>query len=127
MLYVNGRPVTAARLGAARRVTRRSCLTIASGSKHYEYVFNDYGSYAAIFHYPKSTQLIGEIAGDGGQGCTNVLYGYGKKIFWNVGGQTQITEYRVPKTPIKTLSVSLLFSNQLRHEYQRRSCSRHLF
>ena len=68
-----------------------------------------YGSYAAIFDYPKSTQQFGEIAGDGGQGCTNVLYGYGKKIFWNVGGQTQITEYKVPKTPIKTLSVTYSF------------------
>ena len=56
-----------------------------------------------------SNQQIGEIAGDGGQGCTHVLYGYGKKIFWNVGGQTQITEYKVPQTPIKTLSVTYSF------------------
>ena len=77
--------------------------------KKFEYVFNTYGSFASIFDYPKSDQQIGEIAGDGGQGCTNVLYGYGKKIFWNVGGQTQITEYKVPQTPIKTLSVTFSF------------------
>jgi hypothetical protein len=103
-LFVNGRPVTAARLSPlptyATIVPDRHAK-----SKTFEYVFNDYGSYASIFDYPKSTQEIGMIAGDGGQGCTNVLYGYGKKIFWNVGGPDQITEYKVPKTPIKTLSI----------------------
>ncbi len=78
-------------------------------SNHFEYVSNSYGSYSAIFDYPKSTKEVGQIAGDGGQGCTNVLYGYGKKIFWNVGGQTQITEYKVPKTPIKTLTFPYSF------------------
>ncbi|MGB9653560.1 MAG: hypothetical protein WCB01_17300 [Candidatus Cybelea sp.] len=77
--------------------------------KKFEYIFNIYGSFASIFDYPKSVQQFGEIAGDGGQGCTNVLYGYGKKFFWNVGGQTQITEYEVPQTPIKTLSVTFSF------------------
>ncbi|MGA9274944.1 MAG: hypothetical protein WBV67_15805, partial [Candidatus Cybelea sp.] len=62
-----------------------------------------------IFDYPKSVKEIGQISGDGGQGCTNVLYGYGKKTFWNIGGQNQITEYKVPKTPIKTLSVAYSF------------------
>lgn len=104
MLYVNGRPVTAARLGTAPPRYTQLVPEHRAGSRHYEFVFNDYGSYAAIFHYPTTTKLVGEIAGDGGQGCTNVLYGYGKKIFWNIGGQTQITEYQVPKTPIKTLS-----------------------
>jgi hypothetical protein len=103
-LFVNGRPVTAARLSPlptyATIVPDRRAM-----SKTFEYVFNDYGSYASIFDYPKSTKEIGMIAGDGGQGCTNVLYGYGKKIFWNVGGPTQITEYKVPETPIKTLSL----------------------
>ncbi len=107
-LFVNGRPVTAARLGAPPRYTQL-VPDRHSRSKHFEYVFNDYGSYAAIFDYPKNTQQVGEIAGDGGQGCTNVLYGYGKKIIWNIGGQNQITEYRVPKTPIKTLSVTYSF------------------
>ncbi|MFY9740286.1 MAG: hypothetical protein WAK11_14725 [Candidatus Cybelea sp.] len=41
----------------------------------------------------------------GGQGCTNVLYGYGKKTFWIVAGTDQITEYSVPKKALKTLSV----------------------
>jgi hypothetical protein len=103
-LSVNGRPVTTARLSPLP-----SYATIVpdrhANSKTFEYVFNDYGSYASIFDYPKSIKEIGMIAGDGGQGCTNVLYGYGKKIFWNVGGPAQITEYKVPKTPIKTLSV----------------------
>jgi hypothetical protein len=103
-LFVNGRPVTAARLSPlptyATIVPDRHAK-----AKAFEYVFNNYESYASIFDYPKSTKEIGMIAGDGGQGCTNVLYGYGKKIFWNVGGPDQITEYKVPKTPIKTLSI----------------------
>jgi hypothetical protein len=103
-LTVNGRPVTAARLNPLPRYA----TLVPDRRRHktdYEYVFNDYGSYATIFDYPKSDQQIGEIAGDGGQGCTNKLHGYGKKIFWNVGGQSQITEYAVPQTPIKTISV----------------------
>ncbi len=103
-LVVNGRPVTAERLSPLPRYA-----TIIPDrhkkSKTYEYVINDYGSYASIFDYPKSVQEIGMIYGAGGQGCTNVLYGYGKKIFWNVGGANQITEYRVPQKQLKTLSV----------------------
>jgi len=78
-------------------------------SKTFEYIFNDYGTYASIFDYPKSDQQIGKINGLGGQGCTNVLYGYGKKTFWNVGGQNQIEEFRVPQKLIKTLSVAYSF------------------
>jgi hypothetical protein len=103
-LFVNGRPVTAARLSPLP--TYASILPDRHAkSKTFEYVFNNYGTYASIFDYPKSIAMIGKINGDGGQGCTNVLYGYGKKIVWNVGGPDQITEYRVPKTPIKTLSI----------------------
>jgi hypothetical protein len=103
-LFVNGRPVTAARLSPLP--TYATILPDRHPkSKTFEYVFNEYESYASIFNYPKSTNEIGMIAGDGGQGCTNVLYGYGKKTFWNVGGPDQITEYKVPKTPIKTLSI----------------------
>lgn len=101
-LFVNGRPVTAARLSPFPRYATILPERRAKG-RTFEYVFNQYGSYASIFDYPKSTQEIGQIPGDGGQGCTNVLYGYGKGIFWNVGGQTQITEYQVLKKPIKTL------------------------
>jgi len=108
MLFVNGRPVTAARLNPMPRYAtilpdRRA------RPKTFEYVFNYYETYASIFDYPKSVKEVGRINGDGGQGCTNVLYGYGKKIFWNVGGNTQITEYKVPQTPIKTLSVPYSF------------------
>src|SRR5579875_1843573 len=47
--------------------------------KYFEYIINNYGTYASIFNYPKSTEQIGTIRNVGGQGCTNVLYGYGKK------------------------------------------------
>jgi hypothetical protein len=107
-LFVNGRPVTAARPPSAlpRYAT---ILPDRHAKKNFEYIFNYYGTYASIFDYPKSDQQIGTINGDGGQGCTNVLYGYGKKIIWNVGGPTQITEYSVPKKPLKTLSVAYHF------------------
>jgi hypothetical protein len=113
-LFVNGRPVTAARLSPMPRFAtlvpeHQTMVPDHHRKKKFEYVFNYYGTYASIFDYPKSVQQIGSINGDGGQGCTNVLYGYGKQIFWNVGGNTQITEYKVPQTPIKTLSVSYYF------------------
>ena len=100
---MNGRPVTAARFNPMPRFAQ--LVPDAGKSKDYEYIFNDYGTYASIFDYPKSDKEIGQIYGDGGQGCTNALYGYGKKIVWNVGGYNQITEYRVPDKPIKTLSI----------------------
>jgi hypothetical protein len=106
-LFVNGRPVTAAHLSPMPRYA--TMVPDHHVRKKFEYVFNDYGTYASIFDYPKSVQQIGSIYGDGGQGCTNVLYGYGNKIFWNIGGPDQITEYKVPKTPIKTLSVAYSF------------------
>ena len=115
MLTVNGRPITAARVGPMlpyEAIVPDRYETIVPdkhSKKKFEYVFNAYGTYASIFDYPKSDTQIGKIRGDGGQGCTNVLYGYGKKIFWNVGGQDQITEYRVPQTPLKTLSVAYSF------------------
>src|SRR5215831_19886144 len=75
MLYVNGRPVTAARLSPMPNYT--TIVPDHHGKKKYEYVFNYYGTYASIFDYPKSVVQIVSIYGDGGQGCTNVLYGYG--------------------------------------------------
>jgi hypothetical protein len=104
-LFVNGRPVTAARApGAPLRYT-----TILPDrhkkSKDFEYVIGDYGSYASIFDYPKSTKQVGTIDNVGGQGCTNVLYGYGKKIVWIVAGASQIEEFTVPDTPLKTLAI----------------------
>ncbi|MBV8066876.1 MAG: hypothetical protein JO113_02785 [Candidatus Eremiobacteraeota bacterium] len=105
-LSVNGRLVTAAR--PPNPVPRLATIVPERhGDKHFEYIFSDYETYASIFDYPKSTKQIGTIYGDGGQGCTNVLYGYGQKTFWNIGGDTQITEYKVPQTPIKTLSDSI--------------------
>ncbi|HEY2475650.1 MAG TPA: hypothetical protein VGI19_12745 [Candidatus Cybelea sp.] len=108
MLSVNGRLLTAPRLNlipAPRYATilpdRRSKAT------DYEYIINYYGTYASIFDYPKSTQQIGTITNVGGQGCTNVLYGYGKKTFWIVAADNQIEEFKVPKKPIKTLSDSV--------------------
>src|SRR5579863_2816824 len=100
-LFVNGRPITAARLSPMPRYVE--LVPDKSKAKTYEYVFNDYGSYAAIFDYPKGTAMIGQITGLGGQGCTNALYGYGKKIFWNPGRLSTggIQEYRVPKRLIK--------------------------
>ena len=106
-LFVGNRPVTAARLNPMPRYA--TMLPDHHAKKKYEYVFNDYETYASIFNYPKSVQEIGQIYGDGGQGCTNVLYGYGKKIFWNIGGPNQITEYKVPQTPIKTLTTTFSF------------------
>jgi hypothetical protein len=105
---VNGRPVTAAR--PPRPLLRyATILPDHHAKKKFEYIFNSYGTYASIFDYPKSVAQIGTIYGDGGQGCTNVLYGYGKGYFWNVGGQTQVTEYKVPKTPVKTLPFTYSF------------------
>jgi hypothetical protein len=103
-LWVNGRPVTAARLSPLPRYA-----TILPDrhrkSKNFEYIINTYGSFATIFDYPKSVQQIGTINNVGGQGCTNVLYGYGKKIIWIVAGSNQIEEFKVPDTPIKSLSI----------------------
>jgi hypothetical protein len=105
-LYLNGRPVTAARVNL--NPLPRYAMTVpdpnATSRKKFEYVINFYGSYASIFDYPKSHKQIGTIDNVGGQGCTNVLYGYGKGIFWIVAGQNQITEYQVPQKAIKMLS-----------------------
>ena len=106
-LFVNGLPVTAARLNPAPRYA--ALVPDRVSTKRHEYIFSYYGTYASIFDYPKSVDQVGQIDGDGGQGCTNVLYGYGKGSFWNVGGNDKITEYKVPKKPIKTLSVSYYF------------------
>ncbi len=56
--------------------------------------------------------MIGQIDGAGGQGCTNVLYGYGKKIFWNAGRTNDlITEYKVPHKLLRTLSLDYTFTS----------------
>jgi hypothetical protein len=99
---VNGRLVTLAR--PPRALPRFATIVPDHHAKKFEYVINFYGSYATIFDYPRSKQQIGTINNVGGQGCTNVLYGYGINKFWIVAGQNQITEYKVPQTPIRTLS-----------------------
>jgi hypothetical protein len=107
-LFLNGRPVTAARAPSA--MPRFATILPDRHGRHkkYEYVFGEYGTYAGIFHYPKSTEMVGQLDGVGGQGCTNVLYGYGKKIIWNPGRQNGgITEYAVPSNKVlKTLPLS---------------------
>ncbi|MGB8964953.1 MAG: hypothetical protein WCB99_04875 [Candidatus Cybelea sp.] len=110
-LFVNGRPVTAARLSPLPRYA-----TILPDrhkkSKIFEYVLNYYDTDAGIFDYPKSVAQIGTINGAGGQGCTNVLYGYGKKIIWNPGRTNdQIDEYKVPNKLLKTLSLNYTFTS----------------
>ena len=109
-LFVNGRPVAAARLNPLPRYAE--LVPDGSRSKTYEYIFNYYGTYGSIFNYPKSTAMIGQLYGAGGQGCTNVLYGYGKKIVWNAGRTNDlIDEYRVPSKLIKTLSLAYTFTS----------------
>ncbi len=109
-LSLNGTPVTAGRANLSQ-LPRYAPIVPDRLRKPrtFEYVINTYGSYAGIFRYPRSVQEVGMINNVGGQGCTNVLYGYGKKIFWIVAGQAQISEYRVPNTLIKTLSVAFSF------------------
>jgi hypothetical protein len=108
MSFVNGRPVTAARPNLSVQPSYETILPERHGNaKTFEYIINDYGTYASIFDYPTSDHQIGKINDVGGQGCTNVLYGYGKKFFWIVSGASQITEYEVPKKPIQTLSDSV--------------------
>ena len=107
MLLVNGRLVTAAR--PPRPLPRYTTILPEEHPKarDYEYIMNNYGSYAGIFDYPSSDKEIGQVPNVGGQGCTNVLFGYGKQIVWIVAAYNQITEYGVLKTPIKTLSDSV--------------------
>jgi hypothetical protein len=105
-LSLNGRLVTAARVNSPLPRYATILPDRRRNHKKFEYVINFYGSFAGIFDYPKSDQQIGTINNVGGQGCTNVLFGYGKKTFWIVAGSDQITNYKVPQTPIKTLSVS---------------------
>ena len=102
-LWVNGRPVTAARLNPSP--TYATIVPDRSAKHFFEYVISFYQTYASIFNYPKSNKMIGQLDGAGGQGCTNVLYGYGKKIIWNAGRTNNvITEYKVPGNKVlKTL------------------------
>jgi hypothetical protein len=110
-LFVNGRPITAARLNPLPRYAQLVPDAVRRGK--YEYVFNYYGTYGSMFNYPKSTDMIGQLDGAGGQGCTNVLFGYGKNIMWNAGRTNDlITEYAVPGNKVlKTLSLDYTFTS----------------
>jgi hypothetical protein len=80
--------------------------------RKHEYIFNTYQSFAGIFNYPKGTAEVGQISGAGGQGCTNVLFGYGKKIFWNAQRTDDLlVEYQVPSKQIKTLTLNYTFTS----------------
>ena len=107
-LLVNGRQVTAAHANLSAPPRYATILPDRGAkSKYFEYIISDYGTYASIFDYPKSDKQIGSINNVGGQGCTNVLYGYGKKIVWIVAGPDQISEYQVPKKLLRSLSDSV--------------------
>lgn len=102
-LSVHGRLVTAERPPSALGRYASFLPDLHAKSENFEYIANFYGT--SIFDWPKSDQQIGEISNVGGQECANVLYGYGT-TFWIVAGEDQITEYKVVKKLIKTLSVS---------------------
>ncbi|HEY6325740.1 MAG TPA: hypothetical protein VIW73_04385 [Candidatus Cybelea sp.] len=105
---MNGRLVTAARVNLSP-LPRFATLVpdTFANPRTFEYIINDYGTYAGIFDYPKGTNEIGMITNVGGQGCTHVLHGYGPKTFWIVAAYNQIEEFKVPKTPIRSLSDSV--------------------
>ncbi|HVR46080.1 MAG TPA: hypothetical protein VMT95_05535 [Candidatus Binatia bacterium] len=102
---MNGTPVTAARVNLNPLPRYATLFPDLQAKSKFEYVINFYGTYASIFDYPKSTKQIGTINNVGGQGCTNVLWGYGKRTFWIVAGAQQISLYLVPQKLLRTLSV----------------------
>jgi hypothetical protein len=110
-LFVNGRPVTAARLNPVPSISELA--PDAKKGPDYEYVFNEYGTYGSMFNYPKNINMIGQLNGAGGQGCTNVLFGYGNKIMWNAGRTNdEVTEYSVPSNKVlKTLSLPYTYTS----------------
>ncbi|MEO8789227.1 MAG: hypothetical protein ABI431_03030 [Candidatus Tumulicola sp.] len=106
--FVNGRPVTAARPNLNAPAHYPEIVldpTAKSKTKNFDYIINNYGSYASVFNYPKSIKQIATVTDVGGQGCTNVLNGYGKKIVWIIAAYDQISEYTAPDTLVKSLSV----------------------
>jgi hypothetical protein len=109
-LFMNGRPVTAERLNPLPRFAQ--LVPDKLNPRKHEYIFNTYQSFAGIFNYPKGTAEVGQISGAGGQGCTNVLFGYGKKIFWNAQRTDDLlVEYQVPSKQIKTLTLNYTFTS----------------
>lgn len=107
--YVGTSAVTVVAARALRAMSRYATVLPDKRpkSKHYEYIIDDYGTYAGVFDYPEGTKATSYIHNVGGQGCTNVLYGYGKGTFWIVAGENQISEYAVPHKLIESLSESI--------------------
>jgi hypothetical protein len=106
--FVNGRPVTAARPNLNAPAHYPEIVfdpSAKSKTKNFDYIINNYGSYASVFNYPKSIKQIATVTNVGGQGCTNVLNGYGKKIVWIIAGADQISEYSAPNKLVTSLSV----------------------
>jgi hypothetical protein len=103
MLFVNGKPSTARRFNPLP--TYANLVPEKKAGKDYEYVFNEYQSYAGEFDYPKSTQMITKVNGLGGQGCTNAQFGYGKKIYWNAGRNGQSPDYLITEYQVATNKV----------------------
>jgi hypothetical protein len=106
--FVNGRPVTAARPNLNAPAHYPEIIldpTAKAKTKNFDYIINNYGSYASVFNYPKSIKQIATVTNVGGQGCTNVLNGYGKKIVWIIAAYDQISEYSAPDKLVKSLSV----------------------
>lgn len=85
-LFMNGRPVTAARLNPLPRYAE--LVPDNSRSRKYEYIFNEYGTYASIFHYPKSTAMIGQITGAGGRGALTLCTAMGRRSSGTPGVRT---------------------------------------
>ena len=109
-LFMNGRPVTAERLNPLPRFAQ--LVPDKLNPRKHEYIFNTYQSFAGIFNYPKGTAEVGQISGAGGQGCTNVLFGYGKKIFWNAQRTDDLlVEYKVPSKMLRSLSLNYTFTS----------------
>ena len=114
-LVLNGHPVTAERLNPLPSYA--NLVPEKKSSKDYEYVINDYQSYASMFNYPKSTKAVGYLQGAGGQGCTNAQFGYGKGIIWNAGRNTSggnyiISEFAVPSNKlIKSLPLNYSYTS----------------
>ena len=109
-LFVNGRPVTAARLNP---LPRYRALVPDREIEEVRVHHQRLRSVRKHVQLSRKHPEVGQINGAGGQGCTNVLYGYGKKIIWNAGRTNdQITEYKVPSNKVlKTLSLPYTFTS----------------
>ena len=87
------------------------------GSNDYEYIINDYGSYATQIQLSEEHFAGRSDSRRGWSGCTNAQFGYGKGIIWNAGrngtsGNYLITEYAVPSNKmIRSLTLSYEYTS----------------